>query len=103
MVLCRVNRMKNFLIKNIKTYKGEKINKDKKMKKNNLESVEYQDECIFRLIALSTSSKSMEFRKDNKHINWHRCRFNCPQYNIDDCCNEYYSLSKIKSILLIEV
>jgi hypothetical protein len=81
------------------------MDNNKKMAKNKLEniSIEYIDECIFRLIALSPSQKSMEFRIKNNHIDWHKCRFSCPVYEKDGCCDNYSALSNINLIMMVGV
>jgi len=76
-------------------------NKLKKMAKQNLESIEYFDECIFRVIALSTNKKAIEFRIANPQIDFHLCRFNCPVYNKEGCCDNYTSLFKLNFIRFV--
>jgi len=93
------------LIKKLKTYKGEKINRNKKIEINNLESlefIEYLDECIFKLIALSTNEKAIQFRIKNPQIDFHKCRFNCPMYEQDGFCNSYSSMIKLNPVMLVE-
>lgn len=94
--------MKKWLIKKIKTYKDRKFSRNKKMEKNILESVEYEDECIFRLIAQSSEEKAIQFRAKNKQINFKKCLSNCPIYQENGCCNNYSSLSELNNVLLVE-
>jgi len=57
--------------------------------------IEYLDECFYRIIAISTNEKAMKFRLQNKKIDWCRCRFDCPIYKENGCCNFYLALSEI--------
>jgi hypothetical protein len=60
----------------------------------NVIEIEYDDDCFWRTVALSTSKVAVEFRLKNKHINFHRCRFNCPIYEGEKCCGCYFPLSQ---------
>jgi hypothetical protein len=91
------------IIKQIKIYKGDKTNNNKKMVKKELREVveiEYENDCYWRSVALSTSKEGMQFRLQNKQIDFHKCRFACPQYDGESCCDFYTPLSQINLVAI---
>lgn len=92
----------NWLIKKIKTYKDKKISRNKKMEKNNLESIEYLNDCYWRGISISTSKEGLQFRLQNPQIDFHKCRFECPIYSGETCCDSYFPLSKLNFISILQ-
>lgn len=56
--------------------------------------IEYDNDCFWRTVATSPSREGIVFRSQNPHINFKKCRFNCPIYKGETCCNSYYPLSQ---------
>lgn len=69
-----------------------------KMEKKYLEDcikIEYDSDCFWRQVAISTSREGLAFRQqNNRQIDFHKCRFSCPLYKGDTSCNNYYPLSQ---------
>jgi hypothetical protein len=56
--------------------------------------IEYDNDCFWRSVALSTSREGVQFRFQNPQIDFHHCRFSCPLYIGETCCNNYLPLSQ---------
>lgn len=56
--------------------------------------ISYDDDCYWRNVALSTSKEGVQFRFQNQQIDFHKCRFNCPIYRGETCCDSYFPLSQ---------
>jgi len=70
---------------------------NKKMEKKDLRKVieiEYENDCYWRTVALSTSREGIQFRFQNPQIDFHKCRFDCPIYKGESCCDCYIPLSQ---------
>jgi hypothetical protein len=56
--------------------------------------IEYDDDCFWRVVALSTNPVAIQFRLKNSHIDFRRCRNNCPIYDDEKHCCCYFPLSQ---------
>jgi hypothetical protein len=79
-----------------------KIQKMVKKELSDCIKIEYENDCYWREVALSTSQEGLVFRQQNSQIDFHKCRFACPIYRGENCCHQYLSLSKLNSFPMIQ-